>query len=397
VNQKILQSAGDLGVPRVTPRPTTTTKEFQLSGSKPTSARRKVEVPDELNRPLYSSFGKPSAARKPVALGGAHSVLAAKRSTAAKSGMAAASTPRATGVEQAKAVAPKALASTAPPVPTSKPTAQPKPASPVLEGNSAAAVDTGADVPIMEPNASPEPITATKEPIVEAASDENWELVPESTRVPTGARRVWAQDQLPSYLADDGVDEATDDAEDADYKPPTKAAAPAPAVSKARVWAKDALPSYLASVDGEEEEDVEDADYQLPQKTQPEAAAPAPAVSKARVWAKDALPSYLASVDGEAEEEEEETDEDYQPTPREVKAKARATTTYLQSPAGKKRLEEGKEALAAMSQILSQAASVVAEAEQLTAPLVPPTIVDESMAAYTEHSGTTPSKAVDIA
>lgn len=67
VNPKIMQSVGDLGVPRVVRKPPTVAKEFTLSSSsRPNSARKKVAVPDELTRPVYSSFGSKLTASRPV-------------------------------------------------------------------------------------------------------------------------------------------------------------------------------------------------------------------------------------------------------------------------------------------------------------------------------------------
>ena len=62
VNKKILESAGDMGVPRVQKAAPTAVKEFKLSSSRPVSARKKVDVPDDNTRPLYSSFGAKSGA-----------------------------------------------------------------------------------------------------------------------------------------------------------------------------------------------------------------------------------------------------------------------------------------------------------------------------------------------
>ena len=62
VNKKILESAGDMGVPRVQKAAPTAVKEFNLSSSRPGSARKKVDVPDDSTRPLYSSFGAKAGA-----------------------------------------------------------------------------------------------------------------------------------------------------------------------------------------------------------------------------------------------------------------------------------------------------------------------------------------------
>jgi hypothetical protein len=58
VNKKVMESAGDLGVPRVVKKAPTVQREFNLSATRPTSARGKLDVGDELKTPLFSSFAK---------------------------------------------------------------------------------------------------------------------------------------------------------------------------------------------------------------------------------------------------------------------------------------------------------------------------------------------------
>ena len=88
VNKAILESAGDMGVPRVEKRAPTVHKEFALStSSRPSSARGKVEVHDEMTKPLYSSFG---GATKPRGTAAA----AAKPTTAPKAKPAALTMPK---------------------------------------------------------------------------------------------------------------------------------------------------------------------------------------------------------------------------------------------------------------------------------------------------------------
>ena len=58
VNKKIMESAGDLGVPRVAKKAPTVPREFNLT-SRPTSARTKKPEPEEkAEKPIYSSFGR---------------------------------------------------------------------------------------------------------------------------------------------------------------------------------------------------------------------------------------------------------------------------------------------------------------------------------------------------
>jgi len=54
VNKAVLESAGDLGVPRVVKREVTSVKEFALSSTRP---KPKPAAAPEQERPLYSSFG----------------------------------------------------------------------------------------------------------------------------------------------------------------------------------------------------------------------------------------------------------------------------------------------------------------------------------------------------
>ena len=63
VNRAVLDSVGDLGVPRVAKRDLTKVKEFSLSSS----ARSKAPpAPShEIERPLYSSFGQPKQSSRP--------------------------------------------------------------------------------------------------------------------------------------------------------------------------------------------------------------------------------------------------------------------------------------------------------------------------------------------
>lgn len=69
VPTKVLESAGDLGVPRVQKKAPTQPKEFNLS-SRPTSARRAAEPSWQQEAPLYSSFtkAKATAAKQPSAV-----------------------------------------------------------------------------------------------------------------------------------------------------------------------------------------------------------------------------------------------------------------------------------------------------------------------------------------
>ena len=103
---------------------------------------------------------------------------------------------------------------------------------------------------------------------------------------PSGARRVFAKDNLPAYLADEVKDgeEDDEDASDPNWSPSTHMPTGA-----RRVFAKDNLPAYLADEvkDGEEDdEDASDPNWS-PSTHMPTGAR--------RVFAKDNLPLQTRS------------------------------------------------------------------------------------------------------
>ena len=205
VNQKILQSAGDIGVPRVVRKAPTVPKEFALSSAtpRPESARKKVDVPDELSRPVFSSFGAPSTKPKPVAVA---RVIRKQL-------------PRVTAVPVQRTGVAKAVAN-ATQMETSTTLSSAKEAQPALTENNAAVV--------VEPKAAPEPASAVADPAAaKTTSLCDSVQVDAAECVPNGKRRVWAQDALPAYLAaDDAEEEESDD----DFAPTKRSKAPTPAV-----------------------------------------------------------------------------------------------------------------------------------------------------------------------
>ena len=198
INKKVMESAGDMGVPRIAKKAPTMTREFALSSARSTSARKQVDVPDELSRPVFSSFGK--VVSKPA----------------------------------------------------------PKPTKPVskLAPKQAAAPKEAAPKPVEE-------VAAVIETPAPTEADE-WIVVPDASRVPTGKRRVFLKDNLPSYFAaeDEEEDEADEDFIDLEAGMGGEVAK---GVSRRRVWGKDSLPTYFAPED-EEEDDEGDEDYAPPKE-----------------------------------------------------------------------------------------------------------------------------------
>ena len=143
VNKKIMESSGDLGVPRITKKAPTVAKEFNLSArEKSSTARKTVVVPDEMTRPVFSSFGN--------------------------------ATPRAT---------PRAIKVSKPVVPPAKPM-----------NNVKAAPQQNAAAP--KKTAMPAETVAPVETIKAAPIDaDEWVMVADANRVPCGKRRVWAQER----------------------------------------------------------------------------------------------------------------------------------------------------------------------------------------------------------
>ena len=408
VNRAILDSAGDLGVPRVQKKPATAPKEFALSSARPSTARKQVDVPDESNRPLFSSFGSTSA-----------------RGTFARPSV----------VAKLKASAPPAPKAKAPlPAAAKKAAADPK-ADAISDAH--AVVDCHiTDEASLELTAGGEmepepPVDVSDEAEAAKAIAEvayrsalsQWEAMMPIAAQPSGARRVWATDALPTYL-DDAEKDAEDDDED-DFTPQASAGDEAteeadtaasnglPASERlpgARIWAMDRLPSYLEDAEEDEEDEEEDDDFTpageasldddlspdveagLAPPTEPDvsaaAAAPVPASERlpgARIWAVDRLPSYLE--DAEKGDDDEDDDDDYTPTPRDGEAPTAAEVAVAVE----------AEAPAADAVTPAVEPTLAVEAPATAAPAegnLLPTIAHESMATLTHKSRASMDKVV---
>ena len=156
VNRKVLDSVGDLGVPRVEKRKTTVAKEFSFS-SRPSSARAKPQPSEHEGRPLFSSFGKAAAPRsvKPV------QVVPFKNGTKASTTATRKAEPKPTPqvVQPAPAPEPTVAPAAAPAVmeaPEPVDVSEPEPAAPVIEA-------TAVVEPSTTTSAEPEP-EAPEEP-----------------------------------------------------------------------------------------------------------------------------------------------------------------------------------------------------------------------------------------
>ena len=356
VNKKILDSAGDLGVPRVVKKASTVTKEFALSSAraKTTSARKTVEVADELTRPVYSSFGRVTprgAPPKPVYKPPASAKPAAQKKAEVKK-----------------------EAPTAPPVKATVVESAPDSTEVVPEPTTVAdaVTDEEVDVP-----AAPEP-TEEKDEVAEGMLIT--ESVPVTTESITESVPATTEREATAALVEAAVVPA-------DEVPSAEEGAPC---TKRRVWSKDALPDYLVEGAADDEDDADDGDFEPEEdddeedeedEDEEETAAPdesattaevSPAVertaeaavemvrgvSQRRSWAKDLLPSYLV----DAELDDDDDDADYMPGAEEelvVKAlKEDGQTTYQWS--------------APLPAPTAQAGP-------------PPTIAHASMAMYTEY------------
>ena len=239
VNKKVLESVGDLGVPRVLKKAPTTVKEFSFASRAPARKTQVDPVANSMSRPLYSSFAKPTP-RTATPRGPAPSKTAATLKTKPKP------TPAAIEAEAPEAVAPAAVA-------------------PVEEAPAAVSeAPTKAQPTVEELGATLEDLAAM------AAAEAEWVMVAEAKRVPMGKRRVWAKDALPAYMA--SAEEEEDEA-DGDYEP-TKAGGKG--VSRARVWGVDQLPQYMET---KEEEEEDDADYAPTPKAQKKARVEVPTIA----------------------------------------------------------------------------------------------------------------------
>ena len=244
VNKKVLESVGDLGVPRVLKKAPTTVKEFSFASRAPARKTPVDPVANSMSRPLYSSFAKPTP-RTATPRGPAPSKTAAPLKTKPKPPPAAIEAP-------AKAEAPEAVA--------------PAAVAPVEEAPAAVSEAPAKAQPTVEE------LGATLEDLAAmAAAEAEWVMVAEAKRVPMGKRRVWAKDALPAYMA--SAEEEEDEA-DGDYEP-TKAGGKG--VSRARVWGVDQLPQYMETKEEEEEED--DADYAPTPKAQKKARVEVPTIA----------------------------------------------------------------------------------------------------------------------
>ena len=225
VNKAVMESVGDLGVPRIIKKAPTTVKEFSFA-SRPPARKKEAQLDPVINqmaRPLYSSFAK--------------------------------ATPR---TATPRAHAPSKPASTLKPKPKPPPSAREGPAeaeAPKAEASAAEAPAAAGEAP-----AKAEPALeslATAEPM---AAEEEWVMVAEAARVPTGKRRIWSIDALPAYMA--SAEEEEEEA-DGDYEPATIRAAggKGAGVSRRRVWGVDKLPQYMSTNANDDEDADDDADY----------------------------------------------------------------------------------------------------------------------------------------
>jgi hypothetical protein len=279
VNKKVMESAGDLGVPRVVKKAPTVQREFNLSATRPTSARGKLDVGDELKTPLFSSFAKaaepPKASpRATVSKAAAAALVKPKDFAPTKPvGFSFSSSSRQTSArkivdvpdELTRPVFSSFGKATAPARQMSKPATasmnkkavverkpvQQQPAEPV---ESSAPPPPPPPPPEEEEEVEVAPAATPakeEEEVAPAAADAEWEIIQEASRVPCDKRRVWAKDKMPSYMPDEACEEEAD----IDYVPEN-----AEPTGLRRVWGENDLPQYLDE-EADEEEDADDDDY----------------------------------------------------------------------------------------------------------------------------------------
>ena len=316
VNKKILESAGDLGVPRVQKAAPTAVKEFNLSSSaRPTTARKKVDVPDDSTRPLYSSFGSKAGAAKFAR----PSVVAKPKPPPAKAPAAKAPTPK--PVAALKVPASKAAA--AAPKPVEANTTDAIAAGKALA--SAVVEDAIAKVEeVQQPVDVSEAETTTTDSVGEAEKVEAEEEQEEEQEPPImDAESAWVAAHEEKALRDAILDEeeAWVEAHKEEARREAILAEPLDPMDAAWVEAhydNEFRKKYGAKAHNDAMAmDAWDEAYE--EKARREAAEEE---NKLREWKKDELPAYLIDADAEDGEcSEDEEDADYAPTPKQIKTK----------------------------------------------------------------------------